>query len=91
MRWLGTKRAGSDIGMAPVEADTASTAVPEVPAESPREQATVWVVARELVMEDGSFARGRCLRCDWKGPGRRARSRAQQDAETHAQTHGQIA
>ncbi|GMA41004.1 hypothetical protein GCM10025883_30490 [Mobilicoccus caccae] len=39
--------------------------------------------------EVGSFAHGACARCDWKGPGRRARSMAEDDAELHAaEPHG---
>lgn len=46
-------------------------------------------LAAELpsVNEKGSFAHGTCPMCDWKGPGRRARDKARDDATAHLLTH----
>lgn len=35
-------------------------------------------------LEVGSFAHGACSDCDWRGPGRRARSMAVHDAQGHS-------
>ncbi|NSL43701.1 hypothetical protein [Streptomyces sp. 8P21H-1] len=49
----------------------------------PQQEEITPVEHRTTTVEQGRFCLARCT-CGWKGPARRARSRARTDAETHA-------
>lgn len=52
-------------------------------AKSDDKQAAVLKKERSLYVDQGNFSHGTCVGCSWTGPGRRARSRAIEDAVEH--------
>lgn len=70
--------------MSTMTTGSSTVAAPAPPALRP--QASPVPVVRPGVVERRNFAHAACTACGWRGPGRRARSVAEEDGALHALT-----